>query len=227
MCVCFCAVVMSCDHCKWWCNFSVALQRRTCHSVAFNCARVYVCVCLLCPLHITGMGNQWVQLFYVYLQQGWMLHVTSGNVVMVLCISLSQASSILLLLGFWAASLPKVMSSVDIEGRFLTHKLPACTVSLLYCSTFWKPALILPLRVSNPNLNLLFIALVCLKNRTPCSLSNKAWNVSLEMWYDVAIYKADVAPSNWNASVMKKVYVYSFGIVTCILPVNTFKISKG
>lgn len=136
----------------WSCHVTIAsgdatslLRSNTVHVIQSHLTvLVCMCVCLLCPLHITGMGNQWVQLFYVYLQQGWMLHVTFGNVVMVLCISLSQASSILLLLGFWAASLPKVMSSVDIEGRFLTHKLPACTVSLLYRSTFWKPALIYP-----------------------------------------------------------------------------------
>lgn len=98
------------------------------HFVTFNCGGAYVCVCvflLSTAHHRNGKPVSTATLFCVNLKQGWMLHVTnySGNVVMVLCISLSQASSILLLRGSLNSIIftrrPNVMSSVDMEGLFV------------------------------------------------------------------------------------------------------------
>lgn len=115
----------------------------TCHSVTSNCSRVYVCVFLLSTAHHrNGKPVSTATLFCVNVKQGCMLHVTnySGNVVMVLCISLSQASSILLLLGFWAAYHHPLAKSHVIRGHGgAVFWLSTCSYNTCMCLSPFSP----------------------------------------------------------------------------------------
>lgn len=134
----------------------------------------------------------------VNLDPGWMLHVTfySGSVVMMLCISQCQASSVLLrIFTHW----PKVMSAMDSEGL----PWPSHTVSAWFSfplqSYMFKLLPFLLLSMWNMNLILLFIAFVCLKNkltnnkeRTPCSsltMSLKSLKTRAFFNWDKSVYQ--------------------------------------
>ncbi len=136
MCARVYASVVSFNTTKLWLFFTLNNTLVTIVLSRLNCGRVYVCVFLLSTAHHrNGEPVSTATLFCVNLQRGWMLHVTnySGNVVLVLCIFLSPASSILLLLGFWAAYHHPLAKSHVIRGHGGSVWLSTCSYDTCMC----------------------------------------------------------------------------------------------
>lgn len=133
-----------------------------------------MCVFLLSTAyHRNGKPVSTVTLFSVNLKQGWMLHVAnySGNVVMVLCISLYvKPLQPCRFLGFEQLIFSRwqgVMSSVGHMGAgfFPLHAHTCmCLPSTLPRFCFFQTC---PFQSLNLDLILLFIAFACLKKQTP------------------------------------------------------------
>lgn len=168
--------------CVWLCDLlqtfvrvaEIQLLRRAPDSVhvIWLWLTVLVCVCLLCPLLVTGMGNQWVQLFSISIRQG-----------------VNAACHILWRCGYYEFPFPKPLQSCCFWGFSSTSRRPRWLVFDFYLHVFLQDLPYFLLCVSNLNLILQFLALFCLKNRNLCSLPNMfnvcnalmAWNVLLNL----------------------------------------------